>query len=657
MGSSVFNKMQSNINTEEFLESYKKYVWIYACVFEKANSVAQLPFRIYDMKSDKKEVTEDERFGVLQNPNDHMSRYDLWESWISYVELTGEFWGELLKNKSGTRVMEIWPIRPDYMTPVINDEGRITGYKFEKNGKKIPFDLEKIIYYKTFNPTNSYRGLSTLQSAVDNLNTEKETIQYNYKQLKNGARPSGVLEMPEDATLTTTEFERLKNQFNENYAGSANAHKIVLLEGGLKFKPTQLSPKDAEYLQQRKLNRDEILAIYGVPPAQVGIFESAIKANAEEQSKNFWGKTIKYTASKIEEHLNKPDVGLISRLGGDNGYKGYFDFSGVEALKEDVAKKIESGVKAFDKGAVPPNYFTKLLGLPPLAEDKGDQTFINFNVIPYGKIENDNKSKSIKNNKAQYTEEQKKILWKRFDLETKKYENKLRKDYKKLYSDQVSDIINNLKDRELINNTVDVNDLFDKKEWREKYANMIEDYTYQVVNNAGEIAETEILRTRDIGDYGKKQFNINSPEVEVFRQKRIDFFAREVNESLAKELTDTIPSIIEGMEERITIDAIASGLRERLINKSDFRAARIARTEVVTLHNFGLQTAYHQNAIQKHMWLTQRDDSVRDEHEDLDGVTVIIGEDFPGYTDGYDLSFPSSINERCTTIPVIGDEL
>ncbi|HHT9124230.1 MAG TPA: phage portal protein [Candidatus Brocadiia bacterium] len=320
--------------SKDYLEIYgnAEYsnVWVFACVKAIAQTVASVPMVFYsDTKNGRERLPDNHPLTELfWGVNPVMSRYDFWEATMVYLELTGNcFWALERATGDGRRATEIWPLRPDRIRIVPDRTSFVKGYIFSVGERSVGYDRDEVLHLKYFNPLNDWWGISPLSAARQGLLADYYAVMYNKKFFKQGASPSGVFVA--EGAIDESSFRRLQKELELVYSGVDRAHRPMLLESGLKWQSISLPQKDMEFINQRKMSREEILSIFKVPPAEVGIFEYANYANAQMQDKIFWTKCIIPRLIKIEEHLN---TFLIPRFG--EGIFAKFDLSKVEALQE-----------------------------------------------------------------------------------------------------------------------------------------------------------------------------------------------------------------------------------------------------------------------------------------------------------------------------------
>lgn len=198
--------------------------------------------------------------------------YSLIEAITSYLKLSGTVY--IWKNTIGGRVRGLSLLRSDLVEPQW-DKSRtiITGYKYQLNGKTVPFKTEEIIPIMNFNPLEAYpyqtRGFSDIQASALAIDTDNAQSLWNWKEFENGATPGAVLSTDKD--MTEEKVAEMKASWNNKFKGVNNAKKVAILTNGLKFAPASLSPKDMEYIEGKRMTRDEILAIFKVPKAVLGL--------------------------------------------------------------------------------------------------------------------------------------------------------------------------------------------------------------------------------------------------------------------------------------------------------------------------------------------------------------------------------------------------
>lgn len=170
------------------------------------------------------------------------------------------------------------------------------------NGRNIDFPFDSttgasdILHIKNFHPLDDLYGLSAVESAHYSIEQHNESLKWNKSLLQNGARPSGaVVVKPTPSSsgmLTDEQYERLRGQVREEFSGSANAGKFLLLEGGMEWQEISLSPKDMDFLETKNSTARDIALAFGIPPQLLGISGDNTYNNMAEARLALWEETI-----------------------------------------------------------------------------------------------------------------------------------------------------------------------------------------------------------------------------------------------------------------------------------------------------------------------------------------------------------------------------
>ncbi|NQT91442.1 MAG: phage portal protein [Lentisphaerae bacterium] len=406
------NQLSPPAGMSEYLKLYNQMPWVYACVYTIATSGAALPLRVFRKidgataeetekadEKDKKPVPELEEVQpsgtpagwedvtdeedkywlvkILQNPNPSMTTYDLLESTIGYMELAGTMYWELAEMVNGLPG-EIYPIRPTRMKTNLsrNAPTTISSYSFKMGTKTVRFSPEEILAFRYFNPVADYEGQGSVTAATDPLLLEQETVKYNKAFFSNDATPSGVIESANE--MDKEDYERVSTQWRARHRGSKQQFKTAILPPGLSFKPIGQNFKEMGFEQLKKMNRQEILTVFGVPPVKVGLLEYAKYSNYNLQEKAFYQDTMKPKMLKIASSINKF---LCPRFKKQGTFKVVFDMS--EYLSDELKTRVEVFDKLFRLGAVNQNEIRKDLGIGGPIEG-GDQYYVTQQVVPAG---------------------------------------------------------------------------------------------------------------------------------------------------------------------------------------------------------------------------------------------------------------------------------
>ncbi|MEA4963558.1 phage portal protein [Lutispora sp.] len=269
---------------------------VYACVRILSEAVAGLPLHIYRYRADggKERIPMHPLYHLLHDePNPEMTSFVFRETLMSHLLLWGNAYAQIVRNGRGQAVA-LYPLLPSKMdvSRTANGELLYTYYRdadetgLNPKGGYIALRRDEVLHI----PGLGFDGLigySPIAMAKNALGMSLATEEYGASFFANGANPGGVLEHPG----VIKDIGRVKESWNSAYQGNGNAHKIAVLEEGMKFQSIGIPPEQAQFLETRKFQINEIARIYRVPPHMVGDLEKSSFSNIEQQSLEF----VKYT--------------------------------------------------------------------------------------------------------------------------------------------------------------------------------------------------------------------------------------------------------------------------------------------------------------------------------------------------------------------------
>lgn len=268
---------------------------VYSCVRILSEAVAGLPLHLYQYtdKSSKEKAVENPLYFLLHDePNTEMTSFVFRETLMTHLLLWGNAYSQIIRNGKG-EVMGLYPLMPDRMTVNRDEKGRLY-YEYmvsSDDAKTLKDGTVRLSPYDVLHiPGLGFDGLvgySPIAMAKNAIGLAIAAEEYGSKFYANGATPSGILEYPG----TVKEPDKVRESWNAGFGGSSNAHKIAVLEEGMKYTPISISPNEAQFLETRKFQINEIARIFRVPPHMVGDLEKSSFSNIEQQSLEF----VKYT--------------------------------------------------------------------------------------------------------------------------------------------------------------------------------------------------------------------------------------------------------------------------------------------------------------------------------------------------------------------------
>ena len=263
----------------------------------------------------------------------------LLETLASQLLLHGNAYVQVIKDGAG-RPAELFALRPERMTVIAGSDGWPSGFTYKLGDKVLTIPLmdedasPNLIHIKSFHPADDHYGAGCLGAADQAVATHNAAGLWNRQLLENAARPSGALvyDAGDGGGLSPDQFDRLKTELAEAYAGHANAGRPMLLEGGLKWQALSLSPADMDFAELKAAAARDVALAFGVPPMLLGLPGDATYANYREANRALWRLTLLPLADKIFAALGE---GLVTWFP-DSALA--IDLDRVPALAEDREK-------------------------------------------------------------------------------------------------------------------------------------------------------------------------------------------------------------------------------------------------------------------------------------------------------------------------------
>jgi len=345
---------------------------VYACVRVLSESVAQLPLKMYRRKGgERQEASDHYLYPLLHDaPNPRQTAFSFWESIVASLTLWGNAYA-LPELDSAGRVAALWFLDPSKVLPRKTLAGEIV---YDVNST---LGMKTYLWGEIFHiPGLGFDGLtghSVVRTAVESIGQGIAASEYAGRFFDNDATPRGVLEM-DGYFKDPAGVERLRKSWSDLYQGKDNAHKVAILENGLKFKPLTVNPEDAQLLETRKFNRSEIAGIFRVPPHMIGDLEKSTFSNIEHQSIDFVKFSLSPWLKRIEQSIS---LQLLS----PGERKRYFaEFKPDGMLKGDTKSRYEAYEVAIRSGWMSINEVRGLENLNPV--DGGDEHYLQMQMVP-----------------------------------------------------------------------------------------------------------------------------------------------------------------------------------------------------------------------------------------------------------------------------------
>ena len=608
---------------------------------------------------------------------------------------------------------EFWPVRGDLADAILDPKTKLPAFwRFQTAGGRVDYPAHSVVQVAEVNPYNPLRGMGPMQAAYRTAAKDFIIDRYDEALLQNGGSPGGVLSV--DGPLTDADQRAIREAWNEAH-GRPEAHrKTAVLPQGTTYTEIGMSPQAMEHEKLRDWDRQTILSIFGVPPVVLGL-ETINYATAREQNRIFWETSVMpyldflrdEIQHKLVNRINSPDSELILD----------FDISGVSALREDMDAKVDRTVKLYTEGHRSFAEAAHLSGWDITEEELegADERWVPTSVVPAavgalqseqdGNAPEEARGRGVLDDQdldscphlhgvvrghevdadAAIDEEADAVLWpphldteeKRFavwKLYTEQEEETIAKVTKKTQRVQREMLLavrkrlkaiaagkksapTGMQTKAFTEAELERLLALNLEDWGTLLALEIEPNLKQAMVSAASGLASEIGVSATIA-------TVSDPFVTAFYADYPVYLAEGVSSTLAHDvrkailaaIRDTDIGSVASLREAIKITLAESmAAVDHVMGGLSLRADRIARTETLKANSGARMQEMALDGIERHQWLSSRDNAVRDSHRRLDGDITEVGKPFAN-----GLNFPGdkaasareAVNCRCYTVAV-----
>lgn len=637
---SSWEEGREKLRSGDFTEMVNAYTgWVYKCVFKNAQEVSTHSLKLYLLQKNQEEAVEVVNhilLDLLGSINPTSTQQQILEMTQTFSDLTGNAYWYLPKNRLGMP-QEVWNVPSQFMTVVPAKEHLVMGYLYTRNGQSISFYEDEIVHFKYPNPKSLYYGMSPLQAMAYAVTKQENIDKYGDNIFKNRGRPDVMIGFPEDVDLGSDERERLIAEWRRNFRGTTKAGKVAILDKGGKAEPFSAHPVEMDFVESSKFSSADICSAFGIPMSLlVGGASNRATAYVEEYS---W---IKYTVyprmKRIAEKINQKIIPLYQK-----GVKGklFVAFDNPVPLDQELElKKQENRSKLY---LTSPNEERKKLGMSDASW--GAVPLAPLSIVPLGSADTEGGKglKAVAKDIDAVIERKKRVHNLMTDKLEALYVKRLRKLFKSFY-ERIQINIDRFKSYKSSKGAEDFMLIpladMEKELW---------ELSQQDISNA--VEQGWLMQMAETGI--EIDWSPDNSDVILELQKR-----KSQIKTVAKNYHQEIKNILsEGIDSGMSIDDIAANFGKWFNETEQWKAVRIARTEMGGCRNAG-EYYYSMSCPQltKKRWLHSHSANSRPEHVAMNGVEIrkeqnfiVMGEGlrFPGDERG---SGKNIINCRCTVI-------
>lgn len=546
-------------------ESYQRNVIAYKCIQLVAGNFAQVPWILLN---NGEEVEKHPILDLLNSPNPSQTGSEFFRDLASYFMCSGNSYIEAVSNARGIPG-EMYAHRPDRMKVIPGRGGMVQGYEYEANGVKRRWEADIITgkcdikHLKTFHPLNDWYGMSPLEAAAWSVDQHNESSKLNAALLQNGLFLGGLFTWKNG---NKENLEKFQQTLWKRYTGAANAGQPMVIGGEVDWVNANISPKDIQFLDGKKLSAAELCLAFGVNPILI-FNESVAYNNVLNARRELWEDTVIPMLDLAQDALN---AWLIPMFGA-KGLELKFDVSETPVMIERNKQREDSARGAYRDGLIKKNEARRAMGyddVPP--EEGGEEYYSGFGggfSFGDGGSEDTGKKSRIP-----------------FEVKT-------------LDSQSALLLVNELDSPEVVAQTSSlINDML---------KTLVIKFGEDVIEEIGNIAAFE-----------------NTIRVQDYIIERTGELIGHINNTTRNQIQN---EVLEWFNSSGKVDDLASGINKVFDNAAGTRAKIIAQTESTGAAGFGALEALTQSGVEKMEWFTSFQNS-RDAHVAMDGQkTEVIG--------------------------------
>jgi len=365
-----------------YREGFQKITWVQRCIDAIAGNQARLPIILRKDNSRDGQILTGRR--ALRSPlieifntkanegeNAFIFRYRLSSQLL--MSSRGAFI-EKVKGKDG-RLIGLSLLPPQFTAPIPDSKRFVAGYEIKMpTGQSVILKPEDVLWIRRPHPLDPYLSLTPMESAGIAIEIENLAKVYNRNYLINDGRPGGILVVKGE--IDDDDKDELRNRFRGNI-GRAGHTTVISSDDGVDYVDTSASPRDAAYVQMRQIQKEEILAAFGVPESVIGNASGRTFSNAAEEHRVFWNETM------------LPHIDLLARGFDELDEVNYvdFDISSVPVLILYKQERSRYFMEEVQMGLISTNEYREATSRKKVESDLADSLLMNPNLTPIANTE------------------------------------------------------------------------------------------------------------------------------------------------------------------------------------------------------------------------------------------------------------------------------
>lgn len=347
------------INFENMVRlGYRKNELIFSCISKTANTASSVTLRVYDARTEE-EIPDHPLRRLIEKPNPFMAEFEFWSAILIYQKLAGRAYFEKVRSRAG-RVVQLWPLRPDWVRIIRSPTKLIGGYLYAIPGlDPIPLAPEDVLDFKLFDPLDQYGSQSPAEVAARVGDVDNKTTDFLKIFFEKGGVPPGLLKTK--TRLQDAQVADIQRRWSMRYGGAEKWAVPAVLDSEAEYQKTGLDFREMGFDVIDARNEARICMVMGVPPIMVGAkvgLDRSTFSNYREARTAWWEDDLMPQYKHLRDGIKED---LQPAFGGNIFVR--WDFSKVSALQEEIEKRWKRAGAALVAGWVTVNEARKEVGV------------------------------------------------------------------------------------------------------------------------------------------------------------------------------------------------------------------------------------------------------------------------------------------------------
>ncbi|GMA64750.1 phage portal protein [Alicyclobacillus fastidiosus] len=369
----MFGSVHSGVAVTE--STAMRFITVYSCVRVLAETLASLPLFVYRTMPNggANKATDHPLYDLINfQPNDEMNTSTWREAQMGHLVLSGNCYSVITLNGKGN-VVDIYPVPWTACQPFRDYADMKIKYRITDRGQTYIYPAEKVFHVPGLG-FDGIMGYSPIRMTAESIGLGIAAEEFAARFYGQGMNVGGVVEVPNE--MSDPAYQRFKEDLEERGAGMHNSWKPLILEGGAKFSRIPMPLTDAQFVESRAMNRDDICGLFRVPPHMIANLDRATNNNIEQQSLEFVMYSLLPYITKWENAINAK---LLSKKDRQQGYYAKFNVEGL--LRGDYLSRQQGLAVQRQNGVINANEWRAMEELNPIDGDAGTAYLVNGAMV------------------------------------------------------------------------------------------------------------------------------------------------------------------------------------------------------------------------------------------------------------------------------------